>query len=115
MEGASERVAPLCIRDSPHKSGTARGRPHYQAMDKRFQSALGQAVTDSWGELPQEIQHLLFERAVVAGHQGEPDESLREQLAVFLHDIHHRAKGPVSSDVKALKQKVNQLEAELKD
>jgi hypothetical protein len=32
----------------------------------------------------------LFEHAVVLGHQGERDESLREQLAKFLHDHHSR-------------------------
>jgi hypothetical protein len=32
----------------------------------------------------------LFERAVVLGHQTERDESLREQLAKFLHDHHER-------------------------
>jgi hypothetical protein len=32
----------------------------------------------------------LFERAVVLGHKGERDESLREQLAKFLHDHHAR-------------------------
>jgi hypothetical protein len=32
----------------------------------------------------------LFERAVVLGHKGERDESLREQLAKFLHDHHPR-------------------------
>jgi hypothetical protein len=40
--------------------------------------------------LPQELQQLLFERAVLLGHQGEQDESLREQLAKFLHDHHER-------------------------
>ena len=43
-----------------------------------------------WSELPQELQHQLFERAVVLGHQSEQDESLREQLAKFLHDHHER-------------------------
>jgi hypothetical protein len=32
----------------------------------------------------------LFERAIVLGHKGERDESLREQLAKFLHDHHAR-------------------------
>jgi hypothetical protein len=40
--------------------------------------------------LPQEMQHTLFERAVVLGHRSERDESLREQLAKFLHDHHER-------------------------
>ena len=60
-------------------------------MDKeRFAVALGRAVVGVWGDLPQEVQQLLFERAVVAGHHTERDESLREQLAAFLHDKHPR-------------------------
>ncbi len=49
-----------------------------------------QAVIKAWGELPQDVQQRLFEDAVVAGHHTERDESLREQLAVFLHDRHPR-------------------------
>ena len=30
--------------------------------DNRFALALGQAVIESWGRLPQDIQHLLFEK-----------------------------------------------------
>jgi hypothetical protein len=60
------------------------------ADTERLASALGHAVIQCWSELPQEIQHLIFERAVIAGHRGERDESLREQLAQFLH--HHHAR-----------------------
>jgi len=58
--------------------------------DHRFTRALGEAVTHLWAELPQPVQEKLFEHAVVAGHRGERDESLREQLAKFLHDRHER-------------------------
>jgi hypothetical protein len=58
--------------------------------DKRFALALGEAVIACWGDLDQHVQRLLFETAVVAGHRSEADESLREQLAVFLHDRHPR-------------------------
>jgi hypothetical protein len=58
--------------------------------DQRFMLALGKAVTHVWGELPMPIQEKLFEHAVVAGHRTERDESLREQLAKFLHDRHAR-------------------------
>ena len=58
--------------------------------DDRFALALGQAAIHVWAELPQEIQEKLFEHAVVAGHRTERDESLREQLAKFLHDGHAR-------------------------
>jgi len=56
----------------------------------RFALALGQAVIGCWGGLPQPVQHTIFEQAVVCGHHDERDESLREQLAAFLHDRHPR-------------------------
>ena len=57
---------------------------------ERFVRVLGDAALDLWSELPQEIQQLLFERAVLLGHKTEEDESLREQLAQFLHAHHER-------------------------
>ena len=59
----------------------------------RFAAALGEAVVQAWGELPRDIQEMLFETAVVCGHHDERDESLREQLAEFLHDQHPRTGG----------------------
>lgn len=56
----------------------------------RMAGVLGAAVISRWAELPQSIQEKLFEAAIVLGHQGEQDESLREQLAKFLHDHHKR-------------------------
>jgi hypothetical protein len=56
----------------------------------RYLLVLGTATADLWSELPHDLQHTLFERAVVLGHQREQDESLREQLAKFLHDHHVR-------------------------
>jgi hypothetical protein len=56
----------------------------------RYFMVLGAAAADLWSKLPQDLQHILFERAVLLGHQGERDESLREQLAKFLHDHHAR-------------------------
>jgi hypothetical protein len=56
----------------------------------RYFLILGAAAADLWSELPQELQQRLFERAVVLGHQREQDESLREQLAKFLHEHHER-------------------------
>jgi hypothetical protein len=47
--------------------------------------ALGKAVVRFWSQLPQDIQHHLFEAAVTS--QGE---SMRQQLAVFLHHEHPR-------------------------
>jgi hypothetical protein len=67
------------------------------SMDKdsgRFFLVLGAAAADLWSKLPQEQQQALFERAVLLGHRGERDESLREQLAKFLHDRHARTHAP---------------------
>jgi hypothetical protein len=47
--------------------------------------ALGKAVTAIWSNLPQNVQHELFEHAVSA-----QDDATRERLAVFLHTIHFR-------------------------
>ncbi len=57
---------------------------------QRYLLVLGAAAAELWSDLPQELQQSLFERAVVLGHQAERDESLREQLAKFLHDHHTR-------------------------
>jgi hypothetical protein len=56
----------------------------------RFANVLGDAVLECWAQLSQDTQHLLFEKAVVCGHHDERDESLREQLAEYLHDHHPR-------------------------
>ncbi len=58
--------------------------------DDRYALALGSAVIQQWGNLPADVQRLLFEGAVIAGHHSERDESLREQMAAFLHDRHPR-------------------------
>jgi hypothetical protein len=60
----------------------------------RYFLVLGAAAADLWSKLPQEQQQALFERAVLLGHRGERDESLREQLAKFLHDHHARTHAP---------------------
>ncbi len=57
---------------------------------ERFARALGHALIARWSALPQELQHQLFEAAVVLGHHAERDESLREELARFLHERHAR-------------------------
>lgn len=58
--------------------------------DNQFALALGTAVIRQWAELPQGVQHDLFEQAVLAAHQQARDQSMREQLALFLHDHHPR-------------------------
>jgi hypothetical protein len=57
---------------------------------ERMPRVLGAAVIATWSELPRDIQEKLFEKAVVLGHLSERDESLREQLAQFLHQHHTR-------------------------
>ena len=60
-------------------------------LEGRFVPLLGSAALHLWAELPQDVQRSLFEHAVVIGHRSERDESLREQLAQFLHDRHMRS------------------------
>src|SRR6266446_5671679 len=52
--------------------------------------ALGEAVIRIWSNLPQDVQNHLFEEAVTTG-----GESIRSQLAVFLHDKHSRTADPL--------------------
>ena len=54
--------------------------------------ALGAAVVAIWSRLPQDIQHDLFEGAVTS--QGE---SMRQQIAVFLHEKHSRTSDSAKS------------------
>lgn len=70
-------------------SGQANSIPGSEDSNRYF-LVLGAAAAELWSHLPQDLQHTLFERAVVLGHKGERDESLREQLAKFLHDHHTR-------------------------
>jgi hypothetical protein len=65
----------------------------HEAENERMERVLGAAVISRWAELPRPIQEKLFEAAIVLGHQSERDESLREQLAKFLHD-HHKFTAP---------------------
>jgi hypothetical protein len=53
--------------------------------DEDVVCALGHAVAKVWSQLPQDVQHQLFEEAV-ASQAGAG----RQQLAVFLHHRHHR-------------------------
>jgi hypothetical protein len=58
--------------------------------DERFALVLGRAVVSIWGGLSKDVQQQLFEGAVISGHRSERDESLREELAAFLHERHPR-------------------------
>jgi hypothetical protein len=52
---------------------------------EKLSRALGQAVARSWSSLPQDIQQDLFEQAVESH-----GETIRQQLAVYLHGKHRR-------------------------
>ena len=52
--------------------------------------ALGEAVIRIWSSLPQDVQNHLFQEAVTSQR-----ESIRSQLAVFLHDKHPRTSDPL--------------------
>ena len=54
-----------------------------EAQEAAFR-ALGHAIARIWSQLPQDIQHRLFEDAVSQG------ETARYQLAVLLHDLNPR-------------------------
>ena len=54
--------------------------------------ALGEAVIRIWSDLPQEVQDHLFKGAVAS--RGE---SIRSQLAIFLHDKHARTLDPLGN------------------
>jgi hypothetical protein len=58
--------------------------------DEKLSRALGEAVLAIWGKLPHDVQHRVFEQAVLS--QGE---SIRQQLAVLLHDKHPRTSDPL--------------------
>ena len=59
-------------------------------ITEQLRRALGEAVIRIWSNLPQDVQNHLFQEAVTS--QGE---SIRPQLAVFLHDKHPRTSDPL--------------------
>jgi hypothetical protein len=64
--------------------------PTSSVITEQLTRALGEAVIRIWSNLPQEVQNHLFQEAVTS--QGE---SIRSQLAVFLHDKHSRTADPL--------------------
>ena len=57
------------------------------ALDsKLLRDALGDGLLTCWGSLTPDAQQQIFEAAV----EDSQDPSLREKLAVFLHDHHPR-------------------------
>ena len=71
--------------------------PITSVMAEQLTRALGEAVIRSWSHLPKGVQNCLFQEAVTS--QGE---SIRPQLAVFLHEKHPRTFDPLGNprDVK---------------
>jgi hypothetical protein len=53
-----------------------------------FERLLGHAALKLWPDLPRDVQELLFESAVPT------DPTIRNSLAVFLHDHHPRTVHP---------------------
>jgi hypothetical protein len=74
-------TASLQAHHEGHRAGTG-GRPR----------ALGEAVIRIWSNLPQDVQLHLFQEAVTSH-----GESIRTQLAVFLHDKHPRTSDPLGN------------------
>jgi hypothetical protein len=64
--------------------------PTSNVITEQLTRALGEAVIRIWSNLPQDVQNHLFQEAVMS--QGE---SMRSQLAVFLHDKHSRTADPL--------------------
>jgi hypothetical protein len=68
------------------------------AITEQLTRALGEAVIRIWSDLPQDVQDRLFKEAVAS--RGE---SIRSQLAVFLHDNHERTFDPLG-DPREMKE-----------
>jgi hypothetical protein len=73
-----------------------RDRPVYErpstVITDQLTRALGEAVIRIWSNLLQEVQDHLFKEAVAS--RGE---SIRSQLAVFLHYKHSRTSDPLGN------------------
>ena len=70
--------------------------PTSSAITEQLTRALGDAVIRIWSNLPQDVQNHLFQERVAS--QGE---SIRSQLAVFLHDKHSRTADPLGDPRQA--------------
>jgi hypothetical protein len=68
------------------------------AITEQLTRALGEAVIRIWSDLPQDVQDRLFKEAV-----SSRGESIRSQLAVFLHDNHERTSDPLG-DPREMKE-----------
>src|SRR6266513_1560654 len=66
--------------------------PTSSVIRDQLTRALGEAVIRIWSNLPQDVQNHLFQEAVTSH-----GESIRAQLAVFLHDKHPRTSDPLGN------------------
>src|SRR5215510_2051481 len=71
-------------------AGVATLAPITCVTEEQLTRALGEAVVRTWSHLPKDVQNSLFQEAVTS--QGE---SIRPQLAVFLHAKHPRTLDPL--------------------
>ena len=68
------------------------------AITEQLTRALGEAVIRIWSDLPQDVKDSLFKEAVASRGQ-----SIRSQLAVFVHDNHERTSDPLG-DPREMKE-----------
>lgn len=61
-----------------------------QESEQQVILALGKAVVRGWGDIPQPVQRMLFDDATDGLAE---DDSLRDALAIYLHDHHPRTDG----------------------
>jgi len=71
--------------DTPNRAEGDQSQELSGESTDQLSRALGQAVARCWSSLPQDIQHNLFEAAVIS--EGE---TIRQQLALYLHGKHER-------------------------
>ena len=64
------------------------GADAMQDERSRFALLLGRTVVALWGQLPRDIQELVFESA------ADGNDADRDELAVYLHDLHPRTAHP---------------------
>jgi hypothetical protein len=75
---------------SSFPAGVATMAPITGVNEEQLTRALGEAVVRTWSHLPKDVQNSLFQEAVTS--RGE---SIRPQLAVFLHGKHPRTLDPL--------------------
>ena len=56
----------------------------------RISRTLGEVIVRIWGDLPQDVQHDLFEETI-----DSLGQSMRPQLAIFLHGKHSRTSNSI--------------------